>query len=82
VGTAVAVLLSTGGLAFTGVAASAALATSVGVAAPAVGVAAPAGTPVKVVRYHGFRLAVPRSWPVYDLARHPSLCLRFKQHAV
>jgi hypothetical protein len=46
------------------------------------GLAASAATPVKVVRYHGFRLAVPRSWPVYDLARHPHLCLRFNRHAV
>jgi hypothetical protein len=39
-----------------------------------------AGT--KVVRYHGARVVVPVSWPVFDLATHPSVCVRFDRHAV
>jgi hypothetical protein len=36
----------------------------------------------KVVRYHGYRLVVPASWPVYDLASNPTTCVRFNRHAV
>lgn len=36
----------------------------------------------EVVRYHGYRLSVPASWPVYDLAAHPQVCVRFNRHAV
>ena len=36
----------------------------------------------KVVRYHGYRLVVPASWPVYDLAADPAVCVRFNRHAV
>ncbi len=36
----------------------------------------------KVVRYHGYRLVVPASWPVYDLAGDPTVCVRFDRHAV
>ena len=36
----------------------------------------------KVVRYHGYRLVVPASWPVYDLAADPTVCVRFNRHAV
>jgi hypothetical protein len=36
----------------------------------------------KTVRYHGRSVAVPSSWPVYDLARHPNTCVRFDRHAV
>lgn len=41
-----------------------------------------AATGLKVVTYHGYRVTVPRSWPVYDLARNPSICVRFNRHAV
>jgi hypothetical protein len=34
------------------------------------------------VRYHGYRVAAPPSWPVYDLSRDPSVCVRFNRHAV
>ena len=46
--------------------------------------AAAASTPgaSKVVRYHGYVLRVPSSWPVYDLGRHPAVCVRFDRHAV
>src|SRR5947207_1488688 len=36
----------------------------------------------KVVRYHGYRLSVPASWPVYGLSAHPKVCARFNRHAV
>jgi hypothetical protein len=36
----------------------------------------------KVVRYRGYAVAVPASWPVYDLRSHPSVCVRFDLHAV
>ena len=34
------------------------------------------------VRYLGSSVAVPRSWPVIDLVRHPGTCVRFDRHAV
>jgi Rv2525c-like, glycoside hydrolase-like domain len=45
--------------------------------APALAAAA-----TKPVRYHGYAVTVPRTWPVYDLARHPRTCVRFNRHAV
>ncbi len=39
-------------------------------------------TGTKVVRYHGYKVVVPASWPVYDLARDPAACVRFNRHAV
>jgi glycoside hydrolase-like protein len=39
-------------------------------------------TPLKVVRYHGYAVKVPRSWTVYDLATDPRVCVRFNRHAV
>jgi hypothetical protein len=44
--------------------------------------AAAAGSQTKVVRFHGYALTVPISWPVFNLARHPSQCVRFNRHAV
>jgi hypothetical protein len=41
-----------------------------------------AATGLKVVGYHGYRVTVPRTWPVYDLAKDPSVCVRFNRHAV
>src|SRR5882757_7929812 len=43
---------------------------------------ATASSDVKTVNYRGYQLDVPRSWPVYDLARTPSSCIRFDRHAV
>jgi hypothetical protein len=37
---------------------------------------------VRVVRYHGVSVTVPRTWPVFDLRRHPAICVRFDRHAV
>ena len=39
-------------------------------------------TPLKVVRYHGYAVKVPRSWRVFDLAKDPHVCVRFDRHAV
>jgi hypothetical protein len=44
--------------------------------------AASAHSDNKVVSYHGYRLSVPASWPVYNLAAHPQVCARFNRHAV
>jgi hypothetical protein len=47
--------------------------------------AAPASAhqqPMKTVRYSGYTVRVPRSWPVYDLKRQRSVCVRFNRHAL
>ena len=45
--------------------------------------AAQASRPVfKVVRYAGYTIRVPASWPVYRLDRDPSQCVRYDRHAV
>jgi hypothetical protein len=36
----------------------------------------------RAVQYHGYRLSVPASWPVYNLALDPSTCVRFDRHAL
>ncbi len=43
---------------------------------------ASARAPSATVRFHGYRLSVPAGWPVFDLARTPSTCVRFNRHAV
>ncbi len=48
-------------------------------ALPAASAAAP-GT--KAVVFHGYRLVVPASWPVFRLAGAPATCVRFDRHAV
>jgi glycoside hydrolase-like protein len=50
--------------------------------ASAAAASAPRSAGTKVVRYHGYRLVVPASWPVYDLSADPSVCVRFNRHAV
>ena len=51
--------------------------------AEAVLTASAAATPnTRIVRYHGYRVTVPRAWPVYDLAADPTVCVRFNRHAV
>jgi len=37
---------------------------------------------VRVVRYHGYALRVPASWPVYRLTPGSQVCVRFNRHAV
>jgi hypothetical protein len=36
----------------------------------------------RTVDYHGYAVTVPRSWPVYDLAKDPRVCVRFNRHAL
>ncbi len=36
----------------------------------------------RTVRYHGYVVTVPPSWPVYDLSANPRLCVRFDRHAL
>ncbi len=36
----------------------------------------------KVVRFAGYAIRVPASWPVYRLDRDPSRCVRYDRHAV
>ena len=36
----------------------------------------------RIVRYRGYSVAIPRSWPVYDLSRDPPRCVRFDRHAL
>jgi len=45
-------------------------------------VGAAQATPLKVVRYHGYVVKVPKFWRVYDLAKNPHVCVRFNRHAV
>ncbi len=49
---------------------------------PTVASTATAATTTKTVRYRGFSVRVPRSWPVYDLSADPATCVRFNRHAV
>jgi hypothetical protein len=61
-----------------------------GVAAAALGVsglaaAAPAlaaSTAARTITYHGYRIEVPASWPVYKLAADPHQCVLFNRNAV
>ena len=43
---------------------------------------ASAGTHMREVRYRGYGIEVPGSWPVFELAADPSRCVRFDRHAV
>jgi len=63
------------------VAALAALATLATLAGLAPAAAANAAR-TKLVRYHGYTVRVPVSWPVFDLATDPATCVRFNRHAV
>jgi hypothetical protein len=50
-----------------------------------IGLLAPDGasaTALKTVRYHGYSVRVPSSWPVFRLAPGSSTCVRFNRHAV
>ncbi len=44
--------------------------------------AARADGSTRVVSYHGYRLTVPASWPVFHLNGHVRACVRFDRHAV
>src|SRR5579875_1539731 len=60
------------------------LGTAPAMAAPTVGRARAGTTPAatRTVTYSGYRVRVPASWPVYDLAADPSQCVLFNRHAV
>ncbi len=36
----------------------------------------------KTVKFDGYAMSVPASWPVYDLTKNPRRCVRFDIHAV
>ncbi|MEV8373468.1 hypothetical protein AB0P21_12065 [Kribbella sp. NPDC056861] len=44
--------------------------------------AAAEGVDSKVVSYRGYEVTVPASWPVVDLDKDPTACVRFDQAAV
>ncbi|MGO9971426.1 MAG: glycoside hydrolase domain-containing protein [Solirubrobacteraceae bacterium] len=50
----------------------------------AAGAASPAraASGARTVIYHGYRVVVPGSWPVVNLAADPSACVRFDRHAL
>ena len=86
----VATLIVAIGLTVTGIGTSAALGHA-GPARPAAtarltGLALRAGpgvtVPAKVVRFEGYVIDVPASWPVYRLDRDHARCVRYDQHAV
>jgi hypothetical protein len=54
----------------------------VAVALMAAAPAALARGATRTVHYHGIRVTVPASWPVFDLASDPATCVRFNRHAV
>lgn len=61
------------------------VAVGVAVAPAAIAAPTPAATPApatQTVSYDGYSTSVPASWPVYDLSRNPSTCVRFDVHAV
>jgi hypothetical protein len=51
-------------------------------ASPGSALAAGGHPTLRTVSYHGYRISVPRSWPVYHLRARSSTCVRFNRHAV
>ncbi len=48
-----------------------------------VGVASARSNPrLRAINYHGYAVAVPRSWPVFNLTTNPRACVRFNRHAL
>jgi Domain of unknown function (DUF1906) len=43
---------------------------------------AAATTSTKVVSYHGYKLTIPKSWPVYRISAGSKTCVRFNRHAL
>ena len=43
---------------------------------------AAASAATKTVRYRGYAMRVPASWPVFHLSRRSTVCVRFNRHAV
>jgi Rv2525c-like, glycoside hydrolase-like domain len=48
----------------------------------ALAAAVPATADAKTIDFHGRVVAVPASWPVYRLAKHPGMCVRLDRRAV
>jgi hypothetical protein len=48
----------------------------------AAGPALAAGPADRAITYHGYRIEVPASWPVYNLAADPDRCVLFNRDAV
>ena len=46
------------------------------------GPAAAASRATKTVRYRGYAMRVPSSWPVFHLSRRSTVCVRFNRHAL
>ncbi|MEU4389896.1 DUF1906 domain-containing protein [Kribbella sp. NPDC023855] len=46
------------------------------------GGAAADGATDQTISYHGYQVTVPASWPVVDLAKNPTACVRFDRPAV
>lgn len=74
-----AALVVTGSVTAPAVAATAVVTS---VAPPAAATAAVAPPALRTVAYAGVRLSVPAAWPVVDLDRTPTACVRFDVHAV
>ncbi len=71
------------GLTYAGLGAFAPAHPGSGSGAAAVHLTAQASRPgFKVVRFAGYTIRVPASWPVYRLARDPRRCVRYDRHAV
>jgi hypothetical protein len=46
------------------------------------GSARTSGGGMRQIAYRGYRFEVPASWPVFNLAKDPRVCVRFDRHAV
>lgn len=57
-------------------------AVSAPTASAAPGDSGPASQPVRTVSYHGVSVEVPADWPVVDLDRDPTACVRLDKEAV
>src|SRR5690242_13820169 len=66
------------------------IAVAVGLAVGVVAVAWPGGArragaapaAARTVTFHGYRVSVPAGWPVIDLTRQPTACVRYDRPAV
>jgi hypothetical protein len=58
------------------------LALALGVLGSGASTEAHAASETRTLRYDGHAFRVPRSWPVYDLQRNPTVCVRFDRRAV
>jgi hypothetical protein len=47
-----------------------------------VGLTPAQGAPERVVSYHGYQVSVPSGWPVIDLSKDPTACVRLDRSAI